>query len=227
MKTQSLISMFIATSFLLLGCETLMTRRDVRDVEQKRQIQDQVVTQQQRTNADINNRLSDVDSDLRAMSGRIEVLENKVGQQSQDRDKNKNNFEQQQEEQNKKIQILQETVIKLQDQLNTLSTEVGSAKSNQNENVSADKTSKKDYLELAEERFKEKDWKRAILNYQKFRDANPHHKKFAEATLRIGASFHELGMKDEAKSFYDEVIAKFPNSLEAKKAKIRLKSLKK
>ncbi len=210
-----------------MGCETLMTRRDVRDVEQKRQIQDQVVTQQQRTNADINNRLSDVDSDLRAMNGRIEVLENKVGQQSQDRDKNKNSFEQQQEEQNKKIQILQETVIKLQDQLNTLSAEMGNAKSNQNENVSSDKANKKDYLELAEERFKEKDWKRAILNYQKFRDANPHHKKFAEATLRIGASFHELGMKDEAKSFYDEVIAKFPNSLEAKKAKIRLKTLKK
>lgn len=227
MKTQSFISIFIATSFLLMGCETLMTRRDVRDVEQKRQIQDQVVTQQQRTNADINNRLSDVDSDLRAMNGRIEVLENKVGQQSQDRDKNKNSFEQQQEEQNKKIQILQETVIKLQDQLNTLSAEMGNAKSNQNENVSSDKANKKDYLELAEERFKEKDWKRAILNYQKFRDANPHHKKFAEATLRIGASFHELGMKDEAKSFYDEVIAKFPNSLEAKKAKIRLKTLKK
>lgn len=226
MKTQSFISIFIATSFLLMGCETLMTRRDVRDVEQKRQIQDQVVTQQQRTNADINNRLSDVDSDLRAMNGRIEVLENKVGQQSQDRDKNKNSFEQQQEEQNKKIQILQETVIKLQDQLNTLSAEMGNAKSNQNENVS-DKANKKDYLELAEERFKEKDWKRAILNYQKFRDANPHHKKFSEATLRIGASFHELGMKDEAKSFYDEVIAKFPNSLEAKKAKIRLKTLKK
>lgn len=225
MNSQSLVMLSALTLFSLLGCETLMTRRDVRDVEQKRQIQDQVVSQQQRTNADVNNRFSDVDSDLRAMNGRVEVLENKVGLQSQERDKLKNYFEQQQEEQNKKIQILQETVIKLQDQLNNMSADVGTAK--QNESIGNDKTSKKDYLEIAEERFKEKDWKRSILNYQKFRDANPHHKKFAEATLRIGASFHELGMKDEAKSFYDEVISKFPNSLEAKKAKIRLKSLKK
>ncbi len=224
MKTQSLIILSVVTMFSLLGCETLMTRREV---EQKRQIQDQVVTQQQRTNADMNSRFADVDSDMRTINGRVEVLENKVGLQSQERDKNKNNFEQQQEEQNKKIQILQETVIKLQDQLNNMSSDVSSAKQNQNEATGSDKAGKKDYLEIAEERFKEKDWKRSILNYQKFRDANPHHKKFAEATLRIGASFHELGMKDEAKSFYDEVISKFPNSLEAKKAKIRLKSLKK
>jgi TolA-binding protein len=35
-----------------------------------------------------------------------------------------------------------------------------------------------------------------------------------------------LGMKDEAKTFYDEVIGKYPNSSDAKKARTRLKSLK-
>jgi TolA-binding protein len=39
-------------------------------------------------------------------------------------------------------------------------------------------------------------------------------------------AFHELGKKDEAKAFYEEVVKDFPKSNAARKAQFRLKSLK-
>ena len=60
------------------------------------------------------------------------------------------------------------------------------------------------------------------MAYQKFRDQNPKNKKFAKATLKIGLAFNELGLKDEAKTFLEEVVAKFPQSEEAKQAKSKL-----
>ena len=89
------------------------------------------------------------------------------------------------------------------------------------------KQTKKDTYDIAKEFFEKKDWKQAILNFQKYRDDNPKGVKLADATYKIGVSFQELGMKDEAKTFYDEVQVKYPKSEEARRAKIRLKGLKK
>jgi TolA-binding protein len=47
------------------------------------------------------------------------------------------------------------------------------------------------------------------------------------ATYKIGVCFQELGMIEEAKAFYDEVIAKYPKSNEAAKATSRLKAMSK
>ena len=54
---------------------------------------------------------------------------------------------------------------------------------------------------------------------------NPKGKRYADATYKIGMSFQELKLKDDAKAFYQEVIQKFPKSSEAKKAEVRLKKL--
>ena len=51
----------------------------------------------------------------------------------------------------------------------------------------------------------------------------PNGKKYALATLKIGIAFQELGLKEDAKTFFDDVIAKNPNSPLAKQAKERLK----
>jgi TolA-binding protein len=84
----------------------------------------------------------------------------------------------------------------------------------------------KDPLDAAAEMFSGKKWKDAAAAFQKYREAFPKGKAYSDATYKIGVCFQELGLKDEAKSFYDEVVAKFPKSKEAKKARIRLKSLK-
>ena len=55
---------------------------------------------------------------------------------------------------------------------------------------------------------------------------NPTGKRYAEASFKMGQSFQELGMKTEARSFYSEVLEKFPKSDWAKKANLHLKSLK-
>jgi TolA-binding protein len=210
----------------LSACENFLTRADVKEAEQKKQIQDSVVHLQKNT-ADTNNRFSDIESDLRSINGRVEVVENRLNQNNQSSDKQRMANEQAVAENSKKLQVLQEEVSKLTEQVAQLTAEMSAVKSASSEHAASASAVKKDAFAQAEENFEEKDWKKAILGYQKFRDANPKSKKFPEATYKIGVCFQELGMKDEARTFLDEVVAKFPNSPEAKKAKTRLKTIKK
>ncbi len=216
----------ILVSFLgLTACENFLTRDDIKEAEQKKQMQDSVVHLQKNT-ADTNNRFADIEADLRSMNGRVEVMENRINQVSQDRDKKTASNEQLNADNSKKLQILQDELSKLTEQVGALNAEMTALKSASHEAAVAP-AAKKDQFEQGEENFEKKDWKKAILNYNKFRDSNPKSKKFPEATYKIGVCFQELGMKDEAKTFFDEVIAKFPNAAEAKKARTRLKNLKK
>ncbi len=207
----------------LSGCESLMTRGEV---EHKKQMQDSVVVLQ-KNSADLNNRFADIESDLRSLNGRIEVLENKQGLANKDREKQKSESESLMADQNKKVSVLQEEVTRLSEAVATLSAEMTALKTASVGESAGAPAGKKDLFDQAEESFEKKDWKKAVLSYQKYRDANPKSKKFADATYKIGVCFQELGMKDESKAFFDEVIAKFPNSAEAKKAKTRLKAFKK
>ena len=217
---------YCLTALLLVSCQTgLMTRGDVKEVENKKNVQDTVVTLQ-KTSADANNRFSEIESELRNMSGRIDVAENKLNQANLDKDRNKGVSEQALADQSRKTQILQEELIRTQEQVAALSAELQALKSAAVENNSSS-SPRKDAFEIGEDFFEKKEWRRAILSYQKYRDANPKSKKFSDATYKIGVSFQELGLRDEARTFYDEVVAKFPQSAEAKKARTRLKSLKK
>lgn len=211
----------------LTGCETLMTRGDLRETDQKRQFQDQVSTLQ-KSNADVGSRFADIEQELRSMNGRVEVAESKLSQNNQETIKSKALLEQSSQEHSKKIQILQEEISKLHEQVATLNSEMSALKAASAESSErGDRGTRKDHFEIADDYFSKKEWKKAIVSYQKFREANGKSKKFAEATYKIGICFQELGLKEEAKTFFDEVVAKYPNSAEAKKAKIHLKSLKK
>ena len=54
--------------------------------------------------------------------------------------------------------------------------------------------------------------------------AAPEHEGADEdALLKIGQSFEALGMKEDAKGFYQELTDKFPKSPEAAKAKKKVK----
>ena len=89
------------------------------------------------------------------------------------------------------------------------------------------KESKKALLKEADDHFARKDWKKAIAVYNKYRESNPKGSDFAKSTYQIGVCFQELGMKSEARAFFDELIEKFPKDSLAKKASFRINQLKK
>lgn len=216
--------------FLLTACPELMTRNEVKETEQKKQMDDQVSTMQ-RSNADTNSRFDEVEDDLRKMHGRLDVVENQVGQNGKERDKMKGDQDQQVQALSQKVDLLQQEVVKLDNQMAAMNAALlASANKPAEEAAPAAAPGKgaatKTLMDVGDEQYARKEWKKAILSYQKFRDSSPKSKKLPEATYKIGACFQELGMKDEAKTFFDDVIAKYPNSVDAKKAKIRLKTLK-
>jgi TolA-binding protein len=208
----------------LTGCESLLTRNDIRESERSKQVQEL-----QKSNADVGNRFSDIEQDLRNLNGRVETVEAKLNQNGKESERSKQQLEMSREDQTKKIQILQDELAKMREEMNAMGAELNAMKTaaaTSNAEAASEKSTKNSF-EIAEEQFEKKEWKKAIVGYQKFRDLNPKSKRFPEATYKIGVCFQELGLKDEAKTFYDEVLGKFPNSAEAKKAKTRLKSLKK
>lgn len=221
-----LIITAVAASVMLTGC--LKTRTDVRENEQRQVMQQQVVTLQ-KTNADASGRVADLEEQMRELNGRVDVVENKLGSSHSGVENALRNSQQQNQDLSGKVAIMQEALTTMEKQIYALNAEVNALRA---EKAAAQaeksaKQAKRDAFEAAQDFFAKKDWKQSILNYQKYRDENPKGPKFADATYKIGVSFQELGMKDEAKTFYDEVVSKFPKSEEARRAKIRLKGLKK
>ncbi|MFS4458373.1 tetratricopeptide repeat protein [Bdellovibrio sp. HCB2-146] len=220
----------LALSMALTGC--LKTRNEVRDGEQ-RQVMQQQVTTMQRNNADATSRVSDMEELMRELNGRVEVVENKLERNNAGVEGAMKASQTQSADLNQKVQLLQEALTKMEGQLFQVTAEVQALKAEraaaatQAQAQASEKKTKKDTYDSATEYFNKKDWKQAILNYQKYRDENPKGGHFADATYKIGVAFQELGMKDESKTFYDEVVSKFPKSDEARRAKIRLKGLKK
>ncbi|MBV2167727.1 MAG: tetratricopeptide repeat protein [Bdellovibrio sp.] len=214
------------TTLFLTGC--LKTRNEVRDNEQRQVMQQQVVTLQ-KTNADVGNRFADLEEQMRNLNGRVDVVENRLGQNNSGVESALKSSQQQNMDLNQKVTLLQEALTKMERDIFALNAELQAVKADKAA-VHAEKSAKqtkKDVYESGQDFFSKKDWKQAILNYQKYRDDNPKGGKFADATYKIGVSFQELGMNEEAKTFYDEVVSKFPKSEEARRAKIRLKGLKK
>ncbi len=79
------------------------------------------------------------------------------------------------------------------------------------------------YFLKGECHFKLKQYKKAIVEYSKFPEKYTRSTHVPEALLKIGMSFEALGMKDDAKGFYQELVEKFPKSPEAKKARKKVK----
>jgi tol-pal system protein YbgF len=71
--------------------------------------------------------------------------------------------------------------------------------------------------------FNLKQYKQAIVDYSKFPEKYTKSPHMPEALYKIGESFDALGMKDDAKGFYQELVDKFPKSKQAKKVKGKLK----
>lgn len=65
--------------------------------------------------------------------------------------------------------------------------------------------------------------RKAILDFDALREKFPKSKSAPKATLKMAQSFEALGMKSDAKAFYQEIADKYPKSAEAKIAKAKLK----
>lgn len=69
----------------------------------------------------------------------------------------------------------------------------------------------------AEAYFEQKEFKKAIIDYSQFPEKFTQSKLLPAALYKIGLSFDALGMKNEAKAFYQELQDRHPRSAEAKK----------
>lgn len=226
----------IILSQLFLGC--LRTREDIKEVEAAKAMKDQVIALQ-KDHADSTSRLEELMEQNRQLNGRIEDLEQKLSKASQTQGSGKEEMQKSLEDSKRNSELLQESIGKLENQVQALQEEIVNLRVKEKEKASHTEDSKSDKKEAkesvkdkekalidnAQADFQNKKWKEAILNFDQYREKNPKGKYFAEATYKTGVCFQELGMTDEAKVFYNEVIEKFPKTDVSKKANYRLKTL--
>ncbi len=219
-----IISLMI--TYLFLGC--LRTREDIKEVEVAKAMKDQVIALQ-KDHADSTSRLEELMEQNRQLNGRIEDLEQKLSKSSQAQGSGKEEMQKTLDDSKHHSELLQESIGKLENQVQALQEEIVSIRVKEKEKAAHAEDSKSDKKEAlidnAQADFQNKKWKEAILNFDQYREKNPKGKYFAEATYKTGVCFQELGMTDEAKVFYNEVIEKFPKTDVSKKANYRLKTL--
>lgn len=213
--------------FLLSGC--LTTRAQLRTAQ--RDQSDVQLSPAQQTKAEAVVQAQVHDDQLRQMNGRIEVLENLMNQVQAGEGKQAQAVTKEIEDLKLRLKLFEEALYKFEQNLAGVRQEVADLKampksSPVSATASKPTKDKADAYEMGEAAFKKKDWRQAILDYQRYREKYPKGKNYADATLKIGIAFSELRMKDEAKSFFDEVIAKFPKTSSAKAATKHLQSLK-
>lgn len=155
----------------------------------------------------------EVDTQMRQLTGRVDEVENQVNQSNA----NFQSVSKDNQTRDQKIAALEDSVKKLQADVQALTEQM---------TKKAAPTDPNGLITDADGLASAKKYKEAIVEYQKYRDTYPKGNRYAEATYKIGTCFQELGMKDEARAFYEEVVNKHPKAPEAKKAAKRLKALK-
>lgn len=217
MKSLKVISLLV----LLLGVSgCLRTRAELGDSRSKEEVQSQQVQAQKEM------KQIEIDDQMRQLNGRIESLENQLVQTQQALQAQTQGQAGEKSIETQKIQLLEQAVEKLDLRLMALSNEIKVyLKSKPKKRAKSSSASKGNYAR-AEDAFKAKKWKEAIVGYEKYRELNPKGRRYASSTYKIGVCFQELKMGDAAKSFYQEVLDKFPKSSDAKKAKYRLSKLR-
>jgi TolA-binding protein len=213
---------FVLVAVLTLSaCEDfqLKTRDDVRNAEVIDKKPASTTPAQNAPQAAVAPEKEDPDTQMRNLNGRVDEAENQVKQMTINHQTEKDMLVKDNQARDQKILALEEAMKKLEAQVAALNEQVNKPKPV----VNADPTA---YIGEGDELATAKKHKEAIVAFQKYRDAQPKGGRYAEATYKIGLSFHELGMKDESKAFYEEVIGKFPKSPYAKNAAKKLKTLK-
>ena len=219
------LSVVVLTS----GC--LKTRSEVSDTDQKAVYGKKNIENQMEAQAAVAQAPAEEKDELiRNLNGRVEVLENQLTVLVKEKESLTSQDSQ-------KIVLLQEALAKMEAQLHKFETEAA-PKPEEETPKSSEKSSdeaegktvvakKLGTYESAEQYFARQEWKKAILNFQKYTDESPRGKNVPDAKYKIGVCFQELGMKEEAMAFYEEVVANHSKTTAGKKSKARLGSLKK
>ncbi|MEY4616196.1 MAG: hypothetical protein RJB66_1156 [Pseudomonadota bacterium] len=239
------LNLILLAVLTLPGC--LQTRASLKESESATAMREQVTTIQ-RDYANNQTRLEELQDQNRALTGKIEELEFRIKKTEQDEGAGKEAQQKSIDEMKRQNDLLQESLLKMENQMQALQEEIiasrskesgksnhgGVAKSSE-KSTEASKTKDKSkdskekdksVYDAALTSFEGKKWKEAILSFEQYREKNPKGKHAAEAAYKTGVCFQELGMVEEAKVFYQDVLAKFPQSDMAKKAQARLKTLK-
>lgn len=184
-----------------------------------------VVNSQTRTNQEIavlETQIKSYEEQFRTMLGRIEELETKAsttGKADADRVKD---LEQAMNE----MLIQQEALKKELKAGQEAQAQLAAIKAKEAKEAQEASMAPTGNLELADKLFTEGKWDRAATEFQEFRKKNPKSSEISIVTYKIGVCFQELGLKSEAKTFFNNVIQSYPNSKASKFAKFRLDNLK-
>ncbi len=209
-----MLRFFIFGVLFLTGC-LLRTREEVTQREKSQLTQQQQVVEHQQS-ADRVVWKQDVDSTLRSLIGRVEALEHRMNTAF--------DYQRTELEDSKKSQnVFMEEMRSIDGKLNQMNERLDALE--KKKRGTKKKPAKKTSWSKAEEFFKSKQWKKAIVAYQEYRTKNPKGRFWADATYKIGVCFQELGLKLDAKSFYQEVVESRPKSKVARNAQNRLKQL--
>ncbi len=182
-------------------------------------------------------RLNEIEQQLQELRSEIEILQNQISQANY-KDKNppvnslnKNysnkayeealfDFEKNLKNLNKRLNQLEEKQ-KVYKKKSTKGSKKSTKKSVKNKTIVKKENILNFLHHRAEKAFKTKNWTLSIELYQKLRK-NSKGKTYRQATYKIGEAFSRLGMKKEAQPFLEELVKKYPKTLEAKQAKIKL-----
>ena len=191
---------------------------------------------QQQQRAQIDSRFYSIDRDFRELYGKIEIIEKQIFQlTSSVKETNQGSPVNSEKIQTmeKQIATLEKALLSIDKKLNELTGEELKKESKQKdteditEKANATEKGLKDPLAKAEGFFDKGDFEEAIVQYDKYRKANPKGKEYPKATFKMGLCFQKLKMDEDAKAFYKELIQRYPKNSFAEKARKILKSIKK
>lgn len=185
--------------------------------EAQRQVAKEVKVVAPPSRAESPSRLADVEESTRVLMGKLEELEHRLTQLE-----SRPVSEGLSEDQKRKLDLVVEELTQQKAEIEQIKL----SQVTQSTMTQASSAANSDSWSEAQRFFDQKEYRKAILSYQAYREQNPKGSKLGEATYKIGLSFENLNMNEEAKSFYLEVTDKFSKSPEAAKAKIRLKKIK-
>ena len=221
----------LGSGLFFAGSGCLMTRSEVSGQDQTRSSNQKQVENQKEAEKEV-----DPNELTRQLIGRVEVLEAQLIQLRAEKQQAPPPVAGPNPMDAQKLQSLQEAIMKLEGQMQKIeaekhavqvqATRVEAAKTQAAEEEQKNQAKFTPY-QIGEAHFKNKEWKKAILSYQKYTEDFPKGKSVADSKYKIGVSFQELGLKDEAIAFYEEVVAQFPTTEIGKKAKSRLTQIKK
>ena len=210
----------VMLSMSLSAC--LLTRSQVKEEQRKNELQTKV--------AESEAKYADVDETVRLLRGRLEVLENEKAMRVREAQRLEESRAIEQRRVDERFRLFQEALTSMEKQIQDIAKSLDDLKKKE---IAAEKAEKskpkgkpKGIFEKADDHFKNKEWIKAIGEYQNYREKYPKGRRYRQATYMIGLGFVELGQKKEAKSFFNEVVDNYPKTKTAAEAKKQLKKLK-